>query len=126
MLFVDDGDSDRGPMAEALAGAYGMDAESVGTAPAPALTEAASAAMVRSGLQLGHRPHWIDLHHLMSDYDRIIALADGLQDSCPDLHVQEAWHIPHPQPYSLAENEAVRDAIERRIQGLAAEMRAWT
>ncbi len=121
ILFVDLHDTSLGPMAEALAEAYGFDAESVGLEPGLFVPDVVERVMASKGLHVrGHRPHWMDLHHMHADYDRIIALGDVR--GAP-VRFNARWNIPDPEGKGPAAHDAARRELERQIKALA---RDWT
>ena len=126
VLFVDVADSTLGPMAVAFARQMGLVADSAGTMPAHEVSQGAVHAVREKGLVLEERaPRRIDFLRL-ADYERIIALEDGVAATSPDLHPHEEWHLEDPANLEFALYRKARDAIEERVKELAREILEWS
>jgi arsenate reductase (thioredoxin) len=126
ILFVDVGNSTLGPMAEAFARHYGLDAGSAGTMPAKEFSEGALLALRERGLApVRRRPRRVDFAKL-ADYERVIALGSGVAATSPDLHAQEEWPIDDPVGLDFVLHRRARDELEARIKELAREILEWS
>lgn len=126
VLFVDVGNSCRGPMAEGFAAKLGLQCESAGTMPAGELSRTAVAAMREKGIDItGHRPTRLQLDRL-GDFERIVSLGQGVSATSPELRAHEEWPLEDPVNHSLDVMRNVRDDLERRIQALAREIWEWS
>lgn len=126
VLFVDVADSTLGPMAVAFARQVGLVADSVGTMPAHEVSQGAVLAMQEKGVGLeGRAPRRIDFLRL-AEYERIIALEDGVAATSPDLHPHEEWHLEDPANLEFALYRKARDAIEERVRELGREILEWS
>lgn len=126
VLFVDVGNSTLGPMAEAFARHFGIDADSAGTMPAHEVSQGAVVALGERGVKMGvGRPKRIDFRHL-ADYERIIALGAGVAATSPDLHAHEEWDIDDPVNLDFAVYRKTCDQVEARVKDLAREIQEWS
>lgn len=126
VLFVDVADSTLGPMAVAFARQMGLAADSAGTMPAHEVSEGSVIALREKGLSLEERaPRRIDFLRL-ADYERIVALEDGVAATSPDLHPHEEWHLEDPANLEFALYRKARDAIEERVKELGREILEWS
>jgi protein-tyrosine-phosphatase len=126
VLFVDVGNSTLGPMAKAFARHYGIDADTVGTMPAHEISAPVLVALKEKGIPAdGLSPRRIDFLRL-ADYERIIALGDGVAQTSPDLHAHETWPMDDPVNLDYVLYRKARDEIEHRVKELADEIKAWS
>jgi protein-tyrosine-phosphatase len=127
VLFVDVGNSTLGPMAEAFARHYGLEADSAGTMPAAEVSHGAVLALQERGLAVApeSRPKRIDFLRL-ADYERIICMDTGVTATSPDLHAHEHWDFADPVNLDFPVYRNVRDQVESRVKDLAREIREWS
>lgn len=126
VLFVDVADSTLGPMAVAYARSLGLEADSAGTMPAHEVSQGALHALREKGIPAEPRPpRRIDFLRL-ADYERIVALEDGVAATSPDLHPHEEWHLEDPANLEFALYRKARDAVAERVTELGREILEWS
>lgn len=126
ILFVDVGNSTLGPMAEAFARSFGLEADSAGTMPAHEMSSSTFVALREKGIHFApRRPRLVDFLSL-ADYERIIAIGSGVAATSPDLHAQEEWPIEDPVNLDFAVYRRACDEVESRVKDLAREIREWS
>ncbi len=122
VLFVCVGNAGRSQMAEAFAKHYGLDADSAGTEPAPAVSRRAVAAMQELGIDMsGHSPKLLDMSSLDA-YDRTITMGCGVAESCPTLHTDADWGLDDPKDASPEEVRRIRDQVQQHVEALVREL----
>ena len=124
ILFLDVGDSCRGPMAAAWARHFGLDADSAGTMPAEELAAGAVAVMQEVGVHLQGAPRHVEFS-VLPHYDRIIALGPDVAGTDPGIPVHETWRVEDPVNQPLAIHRRVRDHLRQLVGTLADEAHAW-
>jgi arsenate reductase (thioredoxin) len=125
VLFVCLHNAGRSQMSEALferAAAGRHEARSAGTTPAGRVHPETVAAMAELGIDLGDRTP-----RRLADADAAwadVVVTMGCGDECPYVPGKRYldWDLPDPKGRPLAEVRAVRDEIERRVEGLLAEL----
>ena len=124
VLFVCVENSCRSQMAEAFAdrlGAGRVEARSAGSRPANSVNPRAIAFMAELGYDLsGHAAKSLAMFEGQA-FDLVVTMGCG--DVCPWVPAAQRvdWALPDPKSLSDEEFRAVRDEIERRVQGLLTE-----
>ncbi len=122
VLFVCVGNSCRSQMAEGFAKKLGLHAESAGTVPATRVNPTAVAVMAEKGVDLAaHTPKTLDWDAL-KNFDRVVTMGCGVEESCPSLKTDEDWGLDDPVGQPVEEFRRIRDDIERRVAELAARL----
>ncbi len=125
VLFVCIGNSCRSQMAEAFARAYGSDVlipASAGVSPATGIAPDTIRAMAEKNIDI--RDHFPKgLRHLGRAQFELVINMSGFD--VPDSLGEEvrAWDVPDPVFMDYEEHREVRDAIERLVMTLIAELR---
>ena len=131
VLFVCVHNAGRSQMAKALFNALALrrglslKAESAGTEPAPQVHDNVIDAMHELGLDLStERPKLLD-NDTVKQARRVITMGCGIHsESCPAIFIKdvEDWGLPDPKGRSMEEVRAIRDVIDRKIEGLMSGM----
>jgi arsenate reductase len=117
--------SNRSQMAEAFARIHGgerVEAFSAGSRPSGRVNPRAIEAMRERDYDLSaHISKSLDAVP-SAEFDAVVTMGCG--DACPSVAAKRRldWQIPDPRDLSPAEFGAVRDRIEREVQGLLAEL----
>jgi arsenate reductase len=125
VLFVCVENSNRSQMAEAFARIHGgerVEAWSAGSRPSGRVNPRAIEAMREIGYELSvHGSKSLDALPAV-EFDVVVTMGCG--DACPFVAAKRRldWQIPDPRDLPPAEFAAVRDRIEREVQGLLAEL----
>ena len=120
VLFLCVGNSCRSQMAEGFArhrGSGVLEAHSAGTMPASFVAPKAIEVMAEKGIDISHQsPKQLDSAHL-PDYDILISMGCGVQDTCPALYLKDFidWGLDDPMGQSVEKYRQVRDEIERLV-----------
>ena len=126
VLFVCTGNSCRSQMAEGLARAAGLVAESAGTEPAGFVHPLAIRAMAEIGIDIsGQQSKPLDLARARN-VDLVVTVCGGAEESCPLIPGVRRIHWPIPDPAKatgtperiLEQFRGARDDLSRRIQEL--------
>lgn len=124
VYFICIGNSGRSQMAEGFARKYGLDAQSAGSKPAPALDPNAVEAMREREIDISKaRPKAIDEAFARSAR---YVITMGCGDVCPYVpgtRVRD-WALPDPKGKTLQQVREIRDDIEARVRALADELSA--
>jgi protein-tyrosine-phosphatase len=126
LLFVCVENSNRSQMAEAFARIHGgkrVEAFSAGSRPSGRVNPRAIEAMRERDYDLSAHASK-SLEDLPTvEFDAVVTMGCG--DACPFVAAKRRldWQIPDPRDLSAAEFAAVRDRIEREVQGLLVELR---
>jgi arsenate reductase (thioredoxin) len=125
VLFVCLHNAGRSQMSEALfqrasRGRHGV--ASAGTRPGEQIHPAVVVVMREAGIDLGGRRPRRLTDHLAAWADVIVTMGCG--DECPYLPGKRYvdWDLADPKGRPLSEVRAIRDDIERRIDGLLTEL----
>ena len=125
VLFVCLHNAGRSQMSQALFeraadGRHG--AQSAGTTPADRVHPEVVEAMEEIGIDVSDRTPRRLSDELAGSADVIVTMGCG--DECPLIPGKRYidWDLPDPKGLPLAEVRAIRDEIERRVDGLVAEL----
>ena len=122
LYFVCIGNAGRSQMAQALAEREGFEARSAGSRPETELHPVVIEAMDELDIDIrGRRPKAID----RADVEWAdVVVTMGCGDACPVLPGKEYldWELTDPIDLPLEAVRGIRDDIERRIQGLKAQL----
>ena len=125
ILFVCLHNAGRSQMSQALFeraadGRHG--AQSAGTTPADRVHPEVVEAMEEIGIDVSDRTPRRLSDELAGSADVIVTMGCG--DECPLIPGKRYidWDLPDPKGLPLAEVRAIRDEIERRVDGLVAEL----
>ena len=126
VLFVCVRNAGRSQIAAAFAerlGAGRVRAHSAGSAPADAIHPVVVDAMDEVGIDLSSRTPQRLTPELAAEGDVVVTMGCG--DACPVIPGQRTfdWALDDPGEQPLETVRAIRDEIERRVRGLAAELR---
>ena len=126
VLFVCTGNSCRSQMAEGLARAAGLTAESAGTEPAGLVHPLAIQVMAEMGIDISRQQSKpLDLARAR-EADLVVTVCGGAEESCPLIPGVRRIHWPIPDPAKaqgspeeiLEQFRSARDELSRRIQEL--------
>lgn len=126
VLLVCTGNSCRSQMAEGLARAAGLTAESAGTEPAGFVHPLPIQVMAEIGIDIaGQKSKPLDLARAR-EADLVVTVCGGAEESCPLIPGVRRIHWPIPDPAKakgtpeqiLEQFRSARDELSRRIQEL--------
>jgi len=123
VLFLCVGNSCRSQMAEGFARHYGSDileAHSAGTMAASFVAPKSIEVMAEKGIDISHQsPKQLDPANL-PDYDILISMGCGVQDTCPADNLKDFtdWGLDDPMGQPVEKYREVRDEIEKLVLGL--------
>ena len=125
VLFVCVHNAGRSQMAAALLdrhAAGGVDVRSAGSAPADEINPAVVEVMDEVGIDLSRAAPKPLTTEAVEDSDVVITMGCG--DACPVFPGKRYldWDLPDPSGKSPEEIRPIRDEIDRRVQGLLAEL----
>ena len=127
VLFVCIENACRSQMAAGFArlhGANRAEAHSEGSKPADAVNPRAIALMAERGCDISSQePKGLNAF-ADQRFDAVVTMGCG--DACPWLpaRIREDWALPDPKHLPDDEFRAIRDDIERRVQGLLSQLNA--
>jgi arsenate reductase (thioredoxin) len=125
VLFVCLHNAGRSQMSQALferAAGGRHQAESAGTTPAERVHPEVVTAMEELGVDLRGRVPRRLTHQLAATADVVVTMGCG--DECPYIPGKRYvdWELEDPKGLPLERVRAIRDEIDRRVRGLAAEL----
>ena len=133
ILFVCVHNAGRSQMAKAsfnkLVGEAGISskAESAGTEPAERVHPIVAEAMREVGIDIYDAKPRLMTNAAVERAQRVITMGCAVDaEACPALLVRnmEDWGLPDPAGKDIAEVRAIRDEVERRVEGLIKRLRA--
>ncbi|HYK56612.1 MAG TPA: arsenate reductase ArsC [Flavisolibacter sp.] len=126
ILFVCIENSNRSQMSQAFALMHGGDkveAFSAGSHPSGTINPKAIAAMKELGYDLStHHSKSLEEAKLHAPFDVVVTMGCG--DACPWMPAKNFvdWQIPDPRNMNEEDFRKLRDAIEKKVKDLLAEM----
>ena len=121
VLFVCVENAGRSQMAETIARAYGVDATSAGTMPAPAINPTVIEAMRERGFNLSSTKPKMLTSQMVEDADYVVAMGCRVESVCPKPLIVKLekklvdWHIDDPKGKPLDEVRKIRSQIENQV-----------
>ncbi|MCL7475593.1 MAG: hypothetical protein M8352_06075, partial [ANME-2 cluster archaeon] len=104
-------------------GSGALEAYSAGTMPASSVSRTAIEVMAEKGIDISHQnPKQLDPARL-GEYDILISMGCGVQDTCPVVYLQDFidWGLDDPMGQPIGKYRQVRDEIERLVLELVKE-----
>jgi protein-tyrosine-phosphatase len=123
VLFVCVENAGRSQMAEAIARAYGIDASSAGTVPAPAVNPTVVQLLRERGLSVPSKPKMLTTQ-MVQEADYVVTMGCNVESVCPAPMIAETqkklvdWHIDDPKGKSADEVRKIMSQIENNVLGL--------
>jgi len=123
VLFVCVENAGRSQMAEAIARAYGIDASSAGTVPAPAVNPIVVQLLRERGLSVPSKPKILTAQ-MIQEADCVVTMGCNVESVCPATLISEMqkrlvdWHIDDPKEKSVEEVRKIMSQIESKVLGL--------
>jgi protein-tyrosine-phosphatase len=120
VLFVCVENAGRSQMAEAIARAYGVDATSAGTMPAPAINPTVIEAMRERGFNLSSKPKMLT-SQMIEDADYVVTMGCRVESICPKPLIVKMekklvdWQIDDPKGKPIEEVRKIRSLIESEV-----------
>jgi protein-tyrosine-phosphatase len=108
-------------MAEAIARAYGVDAISAGTVPAPSVNPTVIDAMRERGFNLSSNKPKMLTSQMIEDADYVVTMGCRVESVCPKPLIVKLekklvdWHIDDPKGKSIEEVRKIRAQIENQV-----------
>ena len=121
VLFVCVENAGRSQMAEAIARAYGVDAISAGTVPAPSVNPTVIDAMRERGFNLSSNKPKMLTSQMIEDADYVVTMGCRVESVCPKPLIVKLekklvdWHIDDPKGKSIEEVRKIRAQIENQV-----------
>jgi arsenate reductase len=121
VLFVCVENAGRSQMAEAIARAYGVDATSAGTIPAPAVNPIVVEAMKERGFNLSSNKPKMLTPEMIEDADYVVTMGCRVESVCPKPLIVKMekklvdWHIDDPKGKPLEQVRKIRSQIENQV-----------
>jgi len=108
-------------MAEAVARAYGVDATSAGTMPAPTVNPTVIKVMRERGFNLAASKPKMLSTQMIEDADCVVTMGCSVESVCPKPLIVKMekklidWHIDDPKDKSIEEVRKIRSQIENQV-----------
>ena len=124
VLFVCVENAGRSQMAEAIARAYGIDATSAGTTPAPAVNKTVIEAMRERGFNLSSIKPKMLTSQMIEDADYVVTMGCRVESVCPKpliLKMEKKlvdWQVDDPKGKPVEEVRKIRAQIENQVNKL--------
>ena len=122
-LFVCIENAGRSQMAEAIARAYGIEANSAGTVPAPAVNPIVVQVLRERGFSVPSQPKMLTMQ-MIQDADYVVTMGCSVESVCPKPMIVEMekklvdWHIEDPKGKSKEEVKKIMSEIENKVMEL--------
>ena len=110
-------------MAEAIARAYGIEASSAGTVPAPTVNPIVVQVMRERGIGAPSKPKMLT-SQMIQDADCVVTMGCSVESACPKPMITEMqkklidWHIDDPKGKSIEEVRKIMAQIETSVLDL--------
>ena len=120
VLFVCVENAGRSQMAEAIARAYGIDASSAGTVPAPAVNPIVVQLLRERGMSVPSKPKML-ITQMIQEADFVVTMGCSVQSVCPAPMIAEMqkkllnWHIEDPKGKSPDEVRKIMSQVEKQV-----------
>jgi protein-tyrosine-phosphatase len=120
VLFVCVENAGRSQMAEAIARAYGIDASSAGTVPAPFVNPTVVQVMRERGFSAPSKPKLLTAE-LIQGADYVVTMGCSVQSVCPAPMIAQMekklvdWHIDDPKGKPVEQVRAIMSQIENKV-----------
>ena len=120
VLFVCVENAGRSQMAEAIARAYGIDATSAGTVPAPTVNPTVVQLLQQRGLSVPSKPKMLTTQ-MIQEADVVVTMGCKVESVCPAPMIAEMqkklvdWHIEDPKGKSVDEVRKIMSQIENNV-----------
>ena len=121
VLFVCVENAGRSQMAEAIARAYGVDAVSAGTMPAPTVNPTVVQVMRERGFNLSSNKPKLLTSQMIEEADYVVTMGCRVESVCPRPLVVAMekklldWHIDDPKDKQIEEVRRIRSQIEKQV-----------
>jgi protein-tyrosine-phosphatase len=121
VLFVCVENAGRSQMAETIARAYGVDATSAGTIPAPAVNPTVIEAMRERGFNLSSNKPKMLTSQMIEDADYVVTMGCRVESVCPKPLIAKMekklvdWQIDDPKGKPIEEVRKIRSQIENQV-----------
>ena len=123
VLFVCIENAGRSQMAEAIARAYGFEASSAGTVPAPAVNPTVVQVLRERGFSVPSKPKMLTTQ-MIQDADYVVTMGCSVESVCPKPMIVEMekklvdWHIDDPKGKSVEDVKKIMSEIESKVMQL--------
>jgi protein-tyrosine-phosphatase len=120
VLFVCVENAGRSQMAEAIARAYGIDASSAGTVPAPAVNPIVVQLLRERGMSAPSKPKMLTTQ-MIQEADYVVTMGCNVESVCPAPMIAEMqkklvdWHIDDPKGKPVDEVRKIMSQIENNV-----------
>jgi len=121
VLFVCVENAGRSQMAEAIARAYGIDAASAGTMPAPTINPTVIQVMRERGFNLSSKKPKMLSSQMIEDADYVVTMGCSVESVCPRPLIAKMekklldWQIDDPKGKPIEEVRKIRSQIENQV-----------
>jgi len=121
VLFVCVANAGRSQMAEAIAHAYGVDAASAGTMPAPTVNPTVVKVMQERGFDLSSNKPKMLTNQMIEDADYVVTMGCKVESVCPKPLIVKLekklvdWQIDDPKGKPIEEVRKIRSKIEDQV-----------
>jgi protein-tyrosine-phosphatase len=121
VLFVCVANAGRSQMAEAIARAYGVDAASAGTMPAPTVNPTVVEVMQERGFDLSSNKPKMLTNKMIEDADYVVTMGCKVESVCPKPLIVKLekklvdWQIDDPKGKPIEEVRKIRSQIENQV-----------
>jgi protein-tyrosine-phosphatase len=121
VLFVCVENAGRSQMAEAIARAYGLNAASAGTMPAPTVNPTVIEVMRERGFNLSPNKPKMLTTQMVEDADYVVTMGCRVESVCPKPLIVKMekkladWQIDDPKGKPLEEVRKIRSQIENQV-----------
>jgi arsenate reductase len=121
VLFVCVENAGRSQMAEAIARAYGIDAASAGTMPAPTINPTVIQVMRERGFNLSSKKPKMLSSQMIEDADYVVTMGCSVESVCPRPLIVKMekklldWQIDDPKGKPIEEVRKIRSQIENQV-----------
>jgi arsenate reductase (thioredoxin) len=101
-----------------------IDVRSAGIAPSAAINSAGAASLAELGIDSSHRVPRAVTEADLREADVVVAMKPGLQLPVEPTGRLVIWELPDPGDWDVNSIRPLRDAIDARVQRLAADIEA--